>query len=80
MKLVQDVALQKLLVRHANLDRVPGRAVFLEPAVHEGDVYGSLGVAAALVEGLGGENQRDAAHRVLRVKGRVFAERNALRG
>ena len=77
VQLVQDVALEQLLVGDANLHRVPRRAVFLEPAVHQRHVDGAFRGPAAPVKRLGREHQRDAVHGVLRVQGRLLRERVA---
>mmetsp|Transcript_21507 Transcript_21507/g.56147 ORF Transcript_21507/g.56147 Transcript_21507/m.56147 type:complete len:221 (-) Transcript_21507:773-1435(-) len=50
VQFVEDPALEQLLVGHADLDRVVGRAPFLEPRVDQRDVEGSTSPASPQIK------------------------------
>lgn len=56
---IQHKALEQLLVRHPDLDRVPGRTVLAIPRLHKGDIQGTPASAGPQVEGAWCPQQAD---------------------
>ncbi len=74
VQLVEHVALEQLLVRHSDLDRVRRRAMLVEPILHERDVDRAARVARAKVERPWRPHQRDAVASVVGVQRRLGKE------
>ena len=71
VEVVEHVALEQLLVRHAHFDRVARRTVLVVPRVDERHVLRTARTARAQVEGSRRPVQRNGTRRVLSVERRV---------